>query len=514
MSRKILTASLGLAIGALALSNDAQAIHLSTDGRGQVLIYPYYTVNGGNATLLSVVNTTEDVKAVKVRFREAMNGQQVLDFNLYLGPLDVWTGAITSEPEGLDPVHAPAAVLQTGDSSCTVTVLQIPVDGQPFINFEYAANNVDVDGGPYEDSRTRSGYIEIIEMGRLTGEFAAAAGRTEAGVPADCQRLVDAWDRGTQGQANGVWVDQPNEGLLPPSGGLYGGAEIVDVGNGTNLSYSADAIDGFYTLANGSLHGAPDSVEPNLGSARMAEDGTVSAYVMDHGYLAQLDFDASMSDAPGLMAMSAVLMREWIYNEFEISPGFATEWVVTFPTRGLHLDHPTQTGVGNDDREPFVSAYDYLGEGEGVEGLATNREAEVFEVPNELGFPEPPPGPRFTFALSSQVFSLTRHGDLSGGWSPYSHTNVWQGGQPSAVLGAYDAHYVGVGGTDAGTVSLRFNQSHQQIVDRNGHIIYGLPVLGFAAIRATLAGNGSALANFSVIHRHHMKTTVDTADGQ
>ena len=38
MSRKILTASLGLAIGALALSNDAQAIHLSTDGRGQVLI--------------------------------------------------------------------------------------------------------------------------------------------------------------------------------------------------------------------------------------------------------------------------------------------------------------------------------------------------------------------------------------------------------------------------------------------------------------------------------------------
>ena len=58
MPRRILTASLGLAIGALALSNDAHAIHLSTDGRGQVLIYPYYTVNGGNATLLSVVNTT------------------------------------------------------------------------------------------------------------------------------------------------------------------------------------------------------------------------------------------------------------------------------------------------------------------------------------------------------------------------------------------------------------------------------------------------------------------------
>ena len=253
MPRRILTASLGLAIGALALSNDAHAIHLSTDGRGQVLIYPYYTVNGGNATLLSVVNTTEDVKAVKVRFREAMNGQPVLEFNLYLGPLDVWTGALTGDSEVLDPVHAAAAVLQTADSSCTVP--RIPVEGQSFDNFEYDFNNQD--GGPYEDSRTRSGYIEIIEMGRLTGEFAAAASRTEAGLSADCQRLVDAWHWGTQGQANGIWRDQPNEGLLPPTGGLYGGAEIVDVTNGTNLSYSADAIDGFYTLSTGSLHHSP-----------------------------------------------------------------------------------------------------------------------------------------------------------------------------------------------------------------------------------------------------------------
>ena len=380
MSRKILIASLGLALSALLCAPDAQAIHLSTDGRGQVLIYPYYTVNGGNATLLSVVNTTEDVKAVKVRFREAMNGQLVLDFNLYLGPLDVWTGALTGDSEALDPVHAAAAVLQTADSSCTVP--RISVEGQAFDNFEYDFNNQD--GGPYEDSRTRSGYIEIIEMGRLTGEFAAAASRAETGLPTNCQRLVDAWDWATQGPAYGTWVDQPNEGLLPPTGGLYGGAEIVDVTNGTNLSYSADAIDGFYTLSSGSLHHSPNNWKPDLGSARMAEDGTVSAYVFDDGELIRLDFDESTSQAPGLKAMSAVLMREWIYNEFEISPGFVTEWVVTFPTRGLHLAHPIQLGVGNDDREPFLSTYAPpteslvdIGDSGNYLLQITNREAEL-----------------------------------------------------------------------------------------------------------------------------------------
>ena len=519
MPRNIRIASLSLVLGALAMSPDAHAIHLSTDGRGQVLIYPYYTVNGGNTTLISVVNTTEEAKAVKVRFRESMNGQEVLQFNLYLGPLDVWTGALTGESEVLDPVHAPAATLQTSDRSCTVP--QMPAEGQSFINFEYAFNNDD--GGPYEDSRTRAGYIEIIEMGRLTGEFAAAVTRTEAGVPANCQRLVDAWHSGTQGQANGIWVDHPDEGLLPPSGGVYGGAEIVDVANGTNLSYSAEAIDGFYTLASGSLH--QDLYRKlDLGSARMSDDGTVSAYVFDDGELIRLDFDPSMSAAPGLKAMSAVLMREWVYNEFDISSGFATEWVVTFPTRGLHLSYSAQPGVGNDDREPFRYDYDFWRDnawsrsrGGLFTWTVTNREAESFadrQVPTWSGGP-PTTGPA-PLALSSNV--------LIFGDGCNSRTDVWRGGEPTLVLGAYNSD--GIIGPScvhfaAGTAQLQFDEdlrgdpiTEQQIQDRNGHIIYGLPVLGFSAIKVALeGGSGSALANFSVTHRHHMQTTVDTADG-
>ena len=83
-----------MAVAALGLlSTSAMAVMLNPRGTGQVLIYPYYTVNGGNTTLMSVINTTAQGKAMKVRFHEAYNGRTVLNFNLYLSPFDVWTAA-------------------------------------------------------------------------------------------------------------------------------------------------------------------------------------------------------------------------------------------------------------------------------------------------------------------------------------------------------------------------------------------------------------------------------------
>ncbi|PUB91841.1 MAG: hypothetical protein DBP01_00180, partial [gamma proteobacterium symbiont of Ctena orbiculata] len=44
------------------------AVHLNSDGAGQIALLPYYTVNNGFITNLTVTNTTELYKAVKVRF--------------------------------------------------------------------------------------------------------------------------------------------------------------------------------------------------------------------------------------------------------------------------------------------------------------------------------------------------------------------------------------------------------------------------------------------------------------
>jgi hypothetical protein len=143
MNRKNLTAAVlaGLA-GAVGIVGSAQAVNINPDGLGEVLIYPYYTTNGGNVTLLSVVNTTSKAKAVKVRFLEGQNSREVLDFNLYMSKYDVWTAALVLAPSkdfaGIEVPMVPTMV--TKDNSCTV----------PYI---YGYNNLpaeDGDGGSQE----------------------------------------------------------------------------------------------------------------------------------------------------------------------------------------------------------------------------------------------------------------------------------------------------------------------------------------------------------------------------
>ncbi len=114
------------------LSLKLQAVHLSKDGTGQVLIFPYYTVNGGIDTLINLVNTTDEAKALRVRFREAANSREVFTFNLYLGPNDVWAGAVIKSGE-------PAiAKIISFDQSCTNPVVN--TNTQQFYKYYYTGD--------------------------------------------------------------------------------------------------------------------------------------------------------------------------------------------------------------------------------------------------------------------------------------------------------------------------------------------------------------------------------------
>src|SRR3954466_15306657 len=130
-------------LGGLAVaSGAAQAVYEDPNGLGQALIYPYYTVQtaGGNSynTYLSVVNTTTRGKALKVRFREGKNSREVLDFNLFLSPNDVWVGVVGPA----DPTSATSAArLTPPDASCTNPV--IPATGIDFRNYAYVGTNAD-----------------------------------------------------------------------------------------------------------------------------------------------------------------------------------------------------------------------------------------------------------------------------------------------------------------------------------------------------------------------------------
>ncbi|CAE6712547.1 hypothetical protein [Candidatus Nitrotoga fabula] len=267
--RKSICLALAAGIGASGMAM-AQAVpvnngmYINADGTGQVLLYPYYTTRGGMDTYMSVINTTGYAKAVKVRFIESRNSREVLDFNLYLSPYDMWTAAVVDTGTG--------AKVITADKSCTTPM--IPAGGQAFVNYAYTgtvdnedkidpsdsdANGINIggrDGETQSLDRTREGYIEIIEMGEIHGNDDILEALTHVdGVPDDCSKLqgLKYSDLGTK-----LYMDTP-------TGGLTGSASLVAPGSGTDFSYDPVAIDNF---AEHPIWHQAGSIEPDLRHGR------------------------------------------------------------------------------------------------------------------------------------------------------------------------------------------------------------------------------------------------------
>ncbi|NNE05643.1 MAG: hypothetical protein HKO64_05120 [Xanthomonadales bacterium] len=369
MNRKNLTAAVlaGLA-GAAGIAGTAQAVNLNPDGLGQVLIYPYYTINGGNATLLSVVNTSEDAKAVKVRFLEGQNSKEVLDFNLYMSAYDVWVAAIVDGgtidldcniDNGLYDNQCGVPHLVIEDTTCTVPYLFEAASTAPGVQafLTFGLN----DEGPDDISRTTEGHFEMIEMGTLVGSSADAATHS-GGTPSDCQQLVDAWTQGPDdffgSPDDGYWIYSAEEGnpaltdIEDPSGGLFGGASIVNGQAGTMYSYDAIAINGFSEDrmgAEGSLHSFPGTELPSLNSG----DQTTGYVFTQNGEVASDSFIRPVD------AVSYVFMHDSMMNEY-VTGGLTngeSEWVITFPTKNFYVN------AEEGDNAPFVSTWGDTGEG-------------------------------------------------------------------------------------------------------------------------------------------------------
>ncbi|MDF1584675.1 MAG: hypothetical protein P1P78_15390, partial [Methyloprofundus sp.] len=263
----------GLVAGA-AISMPSQAVVMSDDGTGEVLIYPFYTVQGPETaprtTLFTINNTTADYKAVKVRFHEAHNSRDALDFNLYLSPNDMWTGAVSRGADGV-------AQLSTTDTSCTIpSQIMSQTNSFSTLAFTQAGNN---DGGNQDALRTNEGYIEVIEMGVIkpaalikTDGSAPIADYstiktigaailhknnipggvidTASGLPAGCVALQHTalvggtWAIGS----NGGSLNTTHVGVTQPTGGLAGSAMIVQASAGTVAAYNATALKHFYDV--------------------------------------------------------------------------------------------------------------------------------------------------------------------------------------------------------------------------------------------------------------------------
>jgi hypothetical protein len=516
MKRNSLTTALlaGLA-GVAGMASTANALNINPDGIGQVLIYPYYTVNKGNQTLVSVVNTTNAVKAVKVRFLEGRNSREVLDFNLYLSPFDVWVGAIQASG-----TTGPGR-LTTPDTSCTVPA--IPAGGVDFRNFEYV-NLTGLGGANLQDhpnslaalygslDRTREGYLEMIDMGTLqTGagltRLAEEATHVRPGnvgstaaVPANCAALVASWTPG-----NGGWADvggQTNVGL--PNGGLYGGGSIVDVANGTMISYNADAIDGFYTNSTqpGALHTDPGFTVPDLGNCDNG-NGNCNVFLFENvtGRAIELRFNIAAGITNGWNAFSSLYMSDSVFNEYVTETGIASksEWVITFPTKEFYVSRRTAA------LQPFTNLFDDDGQAcEPIQITIWNRE-EMTGVPGSTDFsPRPPGATGPALCFEAQVVTFNQTTATSGIFGATYARNLSTTGPANVVNNPGAAPQLANGHAQirfpAGTTAARLPVTTAGGAQGS---LQGLPVTGFWAWTAVNSNaQPGLLANFSGAFRH------------
>jgi hypothetical protein len=495
-------------VALLGLCAQAHAVFLNPAGLGEALVYPYYTVNGGNATLLTVVNATQSGKAVKLRFLEAYDGRDVFDVNIYLAPADVWTAAVGADGNG-NPV------LFTNDNSCTVPAIpKSSATALPFVTTNFDGSGVQGnDGGPTDLSRTREGHIELIEMGVLTNATQGSLNATlqYGAVPQNCAQLVAAWAK------DGYWATNPATDIAAPTGGLYGSAMIVNVAQGTIQGYNADALAQFYTQGALGAHTAPDALTPNIASGNSL---TASVYVND--------VPMSLTYARAIDAVSAVFMAVSIANEYvsETGLGAASEWVVTYPTRRFYVDpyyvgHMAPSGPGLfflvflanqtslQSSYPFIDLSYYDREGTGIFHVLPPCRATPCVT---LSYPG--------LGWETQVvtFNQTSAGTLFS--SEYMNFSTFVPEPPSQVLASDRIAFNFNTGSENGWVELYLAAYPYPYPSRlpaasDGTVLLGQPVTGFLStqfVNGNVNGAG-VLANYTATYRHRTFTASCVSAG-
>ena len=462
---------------ALAPVANADGVMLSANGAGQVLIDPYYTVNGGRQTLLALTNMSDLAQVVRVRFRESYNGRRVAELLLFLSPRDSWTGIVEATPAG-------GALLRTRDRSC-MNFATARSDALVFSTADYAPSGAAPgDPGPRGIGRTREGFVEIIAAasiapGSPTDAWVAHIQVADpahpgqplpnGGMPRGCHRLLPSAIRAD---------------LLPPNASLVGHAAIVDAATGAAFTYSAQALTGFTDRVLPLDAGAPTLAHANSDeSPRTAR----ARFVGESGRPFALDFD------DGIDAVSVVLMAGTFANEVGGGTQAAarTDWVVTFPTRAFYVDKQRYPGHAT---APFETAFSAPGVSEAhASALPFDRE-EGTEVPPRCPIPPDPPDqcwlPNDSIGLRYQVNTVA----FRDAPDP----------APSDVLGGGDPANADPFGID-GWIELALTGYVHRLVghDANGapFALAGLPALGFMASDAAGADTAPATTGATVPHR-------------
>jgi hypothetical protein len=545
MKKNIL--SLAVAASAAGVASLASAqMYVNTEHTGEALIFPFYSAQNGNDTLISIANTTADTKAVKVRIIESQESEEVLDFNLYMSPQDHFSFAITADGDG--------AKLMTADTSCTVPAIDGEQAFTDLLLLEAATDDEAAQVLGDAASREQVGYIEVIEMGQVVDVDLVTAITHVDGVPGDCSVIVDAWsivddvegawyadasgeEVGVDGSADAN-VGTTGMGADWNGGGLYGVATVINVAEGTAFGYDAVAIENLVDdddargATGASLHYAPGDTRPDFADTNISDTATVAI----NGTQVTYTNGALIAGDESYNTVSAVLMSDSISNDYVVDPTInaLTDWVVTMPTKSHYAD-PVLVWT-----EPFT--YGYVG---GESGTAANyaNDCQPFTFTaydREEGTLEPPPIPDPDATNDAPQFSPYVRPEVEEGVTPdgadpvlcsettvvhfgaSSATNTSEADEDAAVtrtltsvnglLSDEDQDFVaGWAVMDLSGTALNNPIGNDRLLPGtvdggDGDQLRGLPVTGFAVVEYTNGVLGSAIANYQSSWEH--KTSV------
>lgn len=382
MKKSILASSIAAAVFGLGAVTGAQA--------SDILLVPYFSAQGANATLLSIINTdTQSGKAVKVRFRGAANSDDVFDFQVFLSPTDVWTANVSRGADG-------RAVLTTNDASCTKPAASV-LNATPFLTsrLDPALSTEAKAAG------TREGYIEIINMADIPPSRAVRGDNTllqtvTAGVTTDVNPLFTAIKHvKSVAPCSGTAYTNldlasafnnanypANLGMRPGTGKLAANWTIVNTVNAAAFGGEARAV----SLAglNGGVNqvtyapqtgGAVTSIENYTADPLFLPTNIVSVYnatsqalqigtgvapAVVAGYYDLPDLSTPLTAAASaanaaaqVVSITTALTASSITNEFAVESAIngSTDWVFSMPSRRYHVAMAyTRTSASDDGR--------------------------------------------------------------------------------------------------------------------------------------------------------------------
>ncbi|MCK5917011.1 MAG: hypothetical protein KAG34_01205 [Cocleimonas sp.] len=449
MSVALSSAVIGGAL--MGVSTSVQAVNIAQDGLGEVLVFPYYTTRADWATLFNITNTSNQTVLMKVIWREGLNSRDARDFTVILSPYDTWTAVTRKVPDGSgvelvngEEIGIGGAEVITADNSCTYPKLKQRDNGLTGVRFTTAAysdyKNVDNrDNAATTLDRGLEGYFEVYNMGSIDNETAkfedaftiAKYSKHEEEInnnkakPRDCTLVRSVLRNHDKAYINNL-LDEPRNVLkgravlINADSGIAAGYDPLVLADFTSTSKYADPSQDFPNLAEAD----PEALVINDGQFNPSNSTSTPSEV--------LTIDTS-GGSTGADAVSALISRTNVINDYNVKGDSATTWVLNFPTKRFYVDqaiYPSnnQSPIRLGQQAPLAPFATAVRGNAFDETSCFNYRLSIWDreeynvIADQFSPPMPPSGPRMCYEVNllsfadKNLFSSTIiHQSVTGG---------------------------------------------------------------------------------------------------